>query len=153
MKLKKLIPAILSAVMILSYIPLKSFSQSIEGDWHGVADIQGMQLRLSVHVKSAAEGYTSTWDSPDQNAFEIPSTTTTFSFPEFSFSHEQAGLKYVGKVNPDYTEIVGFLEQGKLKTGGLYNHARRGQTVHIRLHSQKLHVTTTCSSQQNTVQY
>ncbi len=115
MKLKKLIPAILSAVMILSYIPLKSFSQSIEGDWHGVADIQGMQLRLSVHVKSAAEGYTSTWDSPDQNAFEIPSTTTTFSFPEFSFSHEQAGLKYVGKVNPDYTEIAGFLQQGQLK--------------------------------------
>lgn len=115
MKLRKLIPAILSAVIILSFVPLKSFSQSIEGDWHGVADIQGMQLRLSVHVKSAGDGFTSTWDSPDQGAFGIPSTTTTFTFPDFSFSHQGAGLKYAGKVNPDYTEIAGFLEQGQLK--------------------------------------
>ncbi|MDX9946368.1 MAG: CocE/NonD family hydrolase [Bacteroidales bacterium] len=115
MKLKKMIPAILSAVMILSFVPVISFSQSIEGDWHGVADIRGMQLRLSIHVKSAGDGYTSTWDSPDQGAFGIPSTTTNFTFPDFSFSHEQAGLKYAGKVNPDYTEITGSLEQGQLK--------------------------------------
>lgn len=115
MKIIKMIPAGFLAVILLSAISLKSFSQSIEGDWHGIASIQGMELRLSLHVKSAGDGFTSTWDSPDQDAFGIPSTTTTFTYPDFSFSHQQAGLKYSGKVNSYYTEIAGSLEQGQLK--------------------------------------
>jgi uncharacterized protein len=92
-----------------------TYSQSIEGDWFGKANIQGIELRLVVHVKSAEQGYTSTWDSPDQGAFGIPSTTTTFSFPSFAFTHAGAGFKYSGTVNPAYTEIAGNLEQGGLK--------------------------------------
>ena len=48
-----------------------------------------MELRLTIHVKAVDQGYTSTFDSPDQNAFAVPCTTTTFKFPDFSFS-----LKY-----------------------------------------------------------
>ena len=92
-----------------------SFAQSIEGDWYGKANVQGIELRISLHVKSADQGYTSTWDSPDQGAFGIPSTTTTLKFPEFSFTHAGAGFKYTGKVNSSYTEITGNLEQGGLK--------------------------------------
>lgn len=90
-------------------------AQSIEGDWYGKANIQGIDLRLSVHVKSTDNGYTSTFDSPDQGAFGISSTTTTFQFPDFSFTHADAGFKYTGQVNASYTEITGNLEQGNLK--------------------------------------
>jgi len=62
-----------------------SIAQSIEGDWFGKISIDGIELRLSLHVKAADQGFTSTWDSPDQNAMGIPSTTTIFKFPEFSF--------------------------------------------------------------------
>jgi len=97
------------------FIPLSLTAQSIEGDWYGKADIDGIVLRLTVHVKAAGEGYSSTWDSPDQNAFGIPSTTTTFTYPDFSFVHAGAGFKYAGKVNSAYTEITGTLEQGGRK--------------------------------------
>ena len=92
-----------------------SLGQSIEGDWFGVADIQGIKLRISIHVKVTDQGYTSTWDSPDQGALDIPSTTTTFKFPDFSFTHAGAGFKYTGQVNASYSEITGNLEQAGLK--------------------------------------
>jgi len=92
-----------------------SIAQSIEGDWFGKISIDGIELRLSLHVKAADQGFTSTWDSPDQNAMGIPSTTTIFKFPEFSFTHAGAGFKYAGKVNDAYTEIAGNLEQGGRK--------------------------------------
>jgi putative CocE/NonD family hydrolase len=85
--------------------------QSIEGDWYGKADVDGMTLRLTIHVKATDNGYSSTWDSPDQGAFGIPSTTTSFSYPDFSISYAAAGFKYEGKVNSSYSEIDGQLSQ------------------------------------------
>jgi putative CocE/NonD family hydrolase len=99
---------------LLMFISFTSLGQSIEGDWYGKADIQGLELRLSLHVKADNGGYVSTWDSPDQGAFNIPSTTTNFQYPEFSFSHTGVGLKYTGQVNSSYTEIKGNLTQGGL---------------------------------------
>jgi putative CocE/NonD family hydrolase len=99
---------------LLMFISFTSLGQSIEGDWYGKADIQGLELRLSLHVKADNGGYVSTWDSPDQGAFNIPSTTTSFQYPEFSFSHTGVGLKYTGQVNSSYTEIKGNLTQGGL---------------------------------------
>ena len=102
-------------LFLIMALSASSFSQSIEGDWYGKADIQGIELRLSLHVKSSDQGYTSTWDSPDQGAMNIPSTTTTFHFPDFSFTHAGAGFKYTGQVNASYTDITGNLEQGGQK--------------------------------------
>ncbi len=99
----------------LLLIMLSSYSQSIEGDWHGKADIDGLVLRLTVHVKAAGEGYSSTWDSPDQNAFGIASTTTTFKYPDFSFTHAGAAFRYTGQINASYSLISGFLEQAGRK--------------------------------------
>ncbi len=100
------------STIFLLFLTSFSYSQSIEGDWYGKASIQGIELRINVHVKSADQGYSSTWDSPDQGAMGIPSTTTSFKFPDFSFTHEGAGFKYSGKTNASYTEITGNLVQG-----------------------------------------
>lgn len=88
-----------------------SGAQSIIGDWYGKASIKGIDLRLNVHVRHAGDGYTSTWDSPDENDFGTPSTTTVFKYPDFSFTDEGAGLRYEGKVNPAFTEITGKIYQ------------------------------------------
>jgi putative CocE/NonD family hydrolase len=101
--------------LVMLMLSLNSFAQSIEGDWFGKADIDGIVIRLSIHVKVADQGYTSTWDSPDQGAFGIPSTTTTFNYPDFSFTHAGAGFKYKGQINSSYTEITGILEQAGRK--------------------------------------
>lgn len=115
MKLKQVIVFISSILSLMLGFSSSAGAQTIEGDWYGIAHIQGIELRLTVHVKAAADGYTSTWDSPDQGAFDVPSTTTTFAYPDFSFTHEGAGFKYTGKVNASYTEITGNLEQGGVK--------------------------------------
>jgi len=111
MKMKNLIKTAGVLALLVFTIPCLLNSQSIEGDWYGKADVGGFELRINVHVKSEGETLSSTWDSPDQGAFNIPSTTTTFSFPDFSFSHSGAGFKYTGTVNQEYTEITGNLEQ------------------------------------------
>ncbi len=100
----------------LVFVPSFLTAQTIAGDWYGKADIDGIILRLAVHIKAADEGYSSTWDSPDQNAFGIASTTTTFKYPDFSFSYTEAGFKYTGQVNDSYSRITGFLEQSGRKT-------------------------------------
>ena len=106
--------AVLTAMMLIVCLSgIKA--QTITGDWYGVVDVQGIQLRLTLHVASAEDGYTSTWDSPDQNVFGIPSTTTTFEFPAFSFTHAGAGFTYKGEVNSSYTIITGSFEQGGQK--------------------------------------
>jgi putative CocE/NonD family hydrolase len=102
-------------ITIMMLFMVNSYSQSIEGDWYGKADIDGIVLRITIHVKSADDGYTSTWDSPDQNAFGIASTTTTFKYPDFSFTHSGAGFKYAGQINSSYSEIDGVLEQNGRK--------------------------------------
>jgi len=108
----------MKALSILTFFMLfilSSYSQSIEGDWYGKADIDGIVLRITIHVKGADEGYTSTWDSPDQGAFGIASTTTIFKYPNFSFTHAGAGFKYGGQINASYSEIAGVLEQNGRK--------------------------------------
>jgi putative CocE/NonD family hydrolase len=115
MKQKKLTAKLLGIIIFMIFLMSNTYSQSIEGDWYGKASIQGIELRLVIHVKSSDNGYTSTWDSPDQGAFGIASTTTSFTFPDFSFTHAGAGFKYAGKVNAGYSEITGNLEQGGLK--------------------------------------
>ena len=116
MKTKPGFIRIIAAIIFCIFtMPSLLTGQTIEGDWYGKADVGGIMLRLVIHVKSAGDGYTSTWDSPDQNAFGIPSTTTTFKYPDFSFTHDGAGIKYTGIVNSDYTKINGALAQGGRK--------------------------------------
>jgi uncharacterized protein len=107
---RKLIRSI--AFFMLLLLSAASFAQSIEGDWYGKASVQGIELRLTLHVKGSSGTYTSTWDSPDQGAMGIPSTTTSFTFPDFIFTHAGAGFKYTGKVDEAYTRITGTLLQG-----------------------------------------
>jgi uncharacterized protein len=115
MKSKKTSLRIISALLLSLLLSSSAVAQSIEGDWYGKADVGGFELRLNVHVKASGDTYTSTWDSPDQGAMGIPSTTTIYKFPEFSFSFAQAGFKYTGTVNQAYTEINGSLVQNGKK--------------------------------------
>lgn len=112
--MKKIVSSCRFALLIAAFALLSQFAlcQTIEGDWHGAASIQGISLRLSIHVKAIPGGYSSAWDSPDQGAMNIPSSTTTFDYPDFSFTHAGAGLRYAGKVTPDYSAIEGMIYQG-----------------------------------------
>ena len=55
------------------------YSQSVLGDWNGILNIQGTQLRIVFHISETGGTYTATLDSPDQKAFGIPAGETTFA--------------------------------------------------------------------------
>jgi fermentation-respiration switch protein FrsA (DUF1100 family) len=120
MKKFKSIAALL-ALFLLSQSCL--FSQNdITGDWHGLLDVQGiMKLRIVFHVQKTGEGYTATLDSPDQQAFSIPTGATAYSARELSIQMPAMRANFVGTANEEFTEINGVFEQMGAKMPLLLN--------------------------------
>ncbi len=103
------------AVLFSAFTQNSIYSQSIVGDWYGSSEIQGMTLRLNVHITETEDGYSGTFDSPDQGALGIPLTSVDLDFPSFKFDFAPAGLTYSGNVDPGYTMILGSFKQGQLE--------------------------------------
>ena len=89
------------------------FSQDITGDWYGVLKVQGVQLRLVLHITKTAPGFSSTMDSPDQGAKGIPVNETTFENNVLQFKVTAIGITYEGSLNGD-SIIAGTFKQGGL---------------------------------------
>lgn len=67
-------------VIIMILVTLLMHGQDITGTWNGVLNVQGTTLRVDFNISSTDDGYVSTMDSPDQNAFGIavPNRNLTF---------------------------------------------------------------------------
>ncbi len=83
--------------------------QEITGEWSGVLNVQGIQLRLIFNVTQTEKGLTSTMDSPDQGAKGIPITQTTFENSKVKFEVDNIQMEYIGELKEN--EIVGTLKQ------------------------------------------
>lgn len=87
------------------------FSQNIVGDWYGKLELPGMNLRILFHVTESEGIYTTTMDSPDQGANDIPTTATTFNKNILSIHIENMGISYKGTLkNKTITGI--FIQNG-----------------------------------------
>jgi hypothetical protein len=75
------------------------FAQDITGTWSGTLTIPQGTLRVNFNISEADKGYTSTLDSPDQNAFGIPTDTTIYKKPELKITIAQLGAEYTGKLS------------------------------------------------------
>ncbi len=59
--------------VILLLITFSSgFSQDITGDWFGLGNFGGTELRITMHINGEGSGYSGTLDSPDQDASGMP---------------------------------------------------------------------------------
>ncbi len=76
-------------------------SAQVTGDWFGTLQVQGVQLRLVLHITDSAEGLVTTMDSPDQSAFGIPVTSTAFVDPKISLKLEKLGAQFEGQLKQD----------------------------------------------------
>ncbi len=100
-------------IMLFLFVLLCSFStiaQEIVGQWNGILNVQGTQLHLVFNISKAGNIYTTTMDSPDQGAKDIPVTTTTFVENTLTMEVPAAKIVYVGKL--ENNEIVGDFKQG-----------------------------------------
>jgi len=111
MKTQKTLKSLSFSLFFFLVFPFISFSQSIIGDWHGMIDMQGIKLSLTLHIMQDQNGYKATLDSPDQNAFKIPLDTLTLESNQVKFTFSQAGASYTGSVNKSFTLITGTFSQ------------------------------------------
>lgn len=95
-------------ILLLAMITLSA--QEIAGTWTGAISIPQGQLRIMFNISEADDGYTSTLDSPDQNAFGIPVDTTLFENSVLTLKVNQIDFRYVGRVVEDH-EIKGQMKQ------------------------------------------
>ena len=90
------------------------FAQDITGTWTGVLSIPQGTLTVNFNISSSDDGYTSTLDSPDQNAFGIPTDSTVYKKPELKITIAQIGAKYEGKLNEDNKFDGTFTQMGQV---------------------------------------
>ncbi len=84
-------------------------AQEITGDWNGILKVQGTQLTLVFHIEKTETGYSSKMDSPDQGAFGIPVTSTSFENDRLKISISNARIEYEGTLEGE--KIIGVFTQ------------------------------------------
>ncbi|WP_339870069.1 alpha/beta hydrolase [uncultured Algoriphagus sp.] len=104
---------ILSILLLSFLISTFTFAQDITGQWNGALKVQGTQLRLVFNVKKTDTGFSSTMDSPDQGAFGIPVTSTSFEDGTLKISITNANIKYEGTLGDDNVIIGVFTQAGQ----------------------------------------
>jgi hypothetical protein len=87
----------------------------LDGDWAGVLDINGLQLRLALHVKTTpADGTTATLDSIDQNAVGIPVSAISREGSHVRLELKTLGATFDGTLKPGNQTIAGTWIQSSL---------------------------------------
>ena len=61
---------------IIACSSITAMAQNITGSWQGSIPAGGKNVRLIFNVTKNADGYTTTFDSPDQNAYGISCSNT-----------------------------------------------------------------------------
>jgi len=95
-------------ILVLAVCTLSA--QDITGTWQGALETPNGTLRINFNISAEEDGYISTMDSPDQNAFGYPVDSTFFKMPELTIKITNIGVQYSGKL-VDNDNIEGTLTQ------------------------------------------
>jgi hypothetical protein len=87
-------------------------ASSLAGDWAGALAVQGIELRLVLHVKTEGETTSATLDSLDQGAFEIPVSTISRAGETMTFAIDMIGGGFTGALASDGKSVAGTWTQG-----------------------------------------
>ena len=69
-------------------------AQEISGTWKGALKVQGMELPLAFNISESDGTFTTTLDSPMQNAFGISIDETIFKDSKLTITQSQMGMEY-----------------------------------------------------------
>ncbi|MDP8202507.1 MAG: hypothetical protein P9M11_10270 [Candidatus Tenebribacter burtonii] len=70
------------------------YGQDITGQWNGMLNVQGTQLRLVFNITQSDKGYSSTMDSPNQGAKGITVTSTSYEKSILKLEISTLGVLY-----------------------------------------------------------
>ncbi len=85
----------------------------ITGQWNGVLEVQGMQLRIVFNINQTDAGYTGTMDSPDQKVTGIPVDAVSYENKQLKLSIAAAGIEYEGTLGEDKNITGNFKQAGQ----------------------------------------
>jgi len=105
--------ALTLCLMLLSGIAV--FAADIIGNWQGLIPVGDKKLRLVFHINKSANGFSGTFDSPDQNAFGINCNNTSVINDSLLITIEAIKGGFKGKWN-GVDEIKGVFFQGAHNT-------------------------------------
>ncbi len=100
----------ISGLLLLAFVSLSAFSQSTKkftGTWEGILNV-GIELRIVFHI---AEDGKVTADSPDQSAYGLKCSGSTFADNEVGIEMTDLNASFKGKLINDST-IDGTFTQG-----------------------------------------
>lgn len=103
----------IAALLILAMATCSLFAQDISGTWNGAFEVQGQKLRININLTASENGYTSTLDSPDQDAYGIPVDTTTYAKPDLRIVINDLNFVFTGKLTGEHTIDGGFTQMGQ----------------------------------------
>lgn len=89
-------------------------AREIAGTWYGTLEIQTHKLRIVFHITKTGDVYSSTMDSPDQNAKGIAMDKTTVAGNSVTIEMTQMRMKYTGTYFADSNKINGTFNQGPM---------------------------------------
>jgi uncharacterized protein len=110
-------------------LDFKRISKNVDiiGDWNGQIEMPGLSLTYVVHINEGANGLTATTDSPDQNAFDRKVDAISFEDGILTFTMQESGVQYKGKLSLDKSVIEG-------------SHTQSGQSFNLNLSQKPLAV-------------
>jgi uncharacterized protein len=77
-----------------------AYSQEIAGNWEGALEVQGTELPLVFHINKDSTGkYSATFDSPLQNAFNMPCSDIILKGDSVLLFMKMINGKYAGQLN------------------------------------------------------
>jgi len=85
--------------LVFVFMSLFLYAQDLTGEWSGSLQIQGTTLKVILHVSMVDGKYTTTLDSPDQNANGIKVNTTTYEQPIVTLEIQSVGAVYEGVIS------------------------------------------------------
>lgn len=97
-----------NTIFVLLLAVITMYGQDIVGDWHGsfTAEPPGgmaQTLRIVFHITATDNGFSTTFDSPDQdspeqNTFGLATDATTYENKELSIKVSRIEFVYTGKL-------------------------------------------------------
>ena len=103
----------ISTLLIALFVSITLNAQDILGQWNGVLKVQGTQLRLVFNISISDNILTTTMDSPDQGAKDIPVTSTSFENSVLKIAITNARIEFEGTLGNDGIIIGTFKQAGQ----------------------------------------
>lgn len=98
---------------LLFFFSGKVFCQPAVGNWEGALQVNGTELPVIFHIsKDNADKYSATFDSPKQQAYNIPCSDAIVKEDSVILLMKNINAKYAGKLNEAKTQLTGNFYQG-----------------------------------------